>query len=87
VDALVPNECSILEVFDSFGDGINAPGGIEVTIDGVVQYQGGDHAAVESNGSLVIWEQRKNKLAKLWEASFQECAVPLAIQIPARAHY
>lgn len=44
VDALVPNECSILPVFDSFGDGINAPGGIEVTIDGQVQYQGGDYA-------------------------------------------
>jgi hypothetical protein len=36
------SECATLDIFDSWGDGIMPPGGITLTVDGQVDYEGGD---------------------------------------------
>ena len=35
------DECATFDIFDSWGDGIESPGGIKLTVDGRVQYNGG----------------------------------------------
>lgn len=36
------SECATLDIFDSYGDGIDSPGGITLKVDGKVEYKGGD---------------------------------------------